>query len=369
MKYLLIVLCSLVMISCETDPQIWIPSEPSAIVYAIFDDSDTVHHIVVEKSFGAIYDPATDAKIYDSLFFDELEVTVEYQAQSYYHHSPWEPVEVFPAMETNKDSGYFNAPNRAYYYFNLRLRKQVTRYVDSVRVTVKVPGFDDVYGQVKILDSLIISTPKKGQQFIYLVPGSTFKIHWDHSLPGQVPHPMNEVDVSFEFIEETSLGFNSKFVKIQNILWSSGPKETYREMSITYEEFIKEVLQQIPVNDSVIYTYLGYIDIHIAGADTNLVQYKRYLNGYSDYHFGGYSNIENGYGLLTSVTHSYKDSMRFDRETRQTLLDDGRLKRYKLSPWTEAGHRDIGTRDIGTRDIGTRDIGTRDSGFGLRPGN
>ncbi len=317
---------------CETDPIISIPSKPIPVVYAIFDDSDSIHQILIEKSFGAQYNPLTVANIYDSLFFDDLEVIVAFKPN---FTSPWQNLPINKENGLQKDSGYFHSPQNEYYYFKLKLSNLLGKYGDSLRVQVNIPGYEEIIGQIEIIDPLIISTPKRGQQFVYLVPSTTFKVHWDHSSPGQKPHAMNEIDVQFEFIEETSQGFRSKFVKIQNTQWISAPSETYREMSITYEEFIKAILQQMTVNDSVLRTYLGYIDIHIAGADTNLVQYKKYLNGYSDYNFAGFSNIKNGFGLFTSVTHTYKDSLRFDYETRQTLINENRLKKYKLSPWME----------------------------------
>jgi hypothetical protein len=275
----------------------------------------------------------TEAKIYDSLFFEDLEVAVAYKS---YFTMPWQNLTVYKENGLYKDSGYFHSPQNEYYYFKLKLGPHFWgSHGDSLRIQVNIPGYEEIIGQIEIINPLIISTPKRAQQFVYLVPSTTFKVHWDHSTLGQKPHAMNEIDVQFEFIEMTSEGFRSKFVKIQNTQWVSAPEETYREMSITYEEFIKAIHHQIMVNDSVLRTYLGYINIHIAGADTNLVQYKKYLNGYSDYNFAGFSNIKNGFGLFTSVTHTYKDSMRFDYESRQTLINENRLKKFKLSPWTE----------------------------------
>ncbi len=319
-------------IGCETNPIISIPSKPIPVVYAIFDDSDSIHQILIEKSFSAQYSPLTEAKIYDSLFFDVLEVTVAYKS---FFTRPWQNLTVYKEHGLQKDSGYFHSPQNEYYYFKLKLGNIWGNHGDSLRIQVDIPGYEEIIGQIEIIDPLIISTPIPARQYVYLVPSSTFKIHWDHSRPGEKPHAMNEIDVQFEFIEQISQGLRSKFVKIQNTQWVSAAEETYREMSITYEEFIKAIQQQIMVNDSVLRTYLGYIKIHIAGADTNLVQYKKYLNGYSDYNFAGFSNIQDGLGLFTSVTHTYRDSLRFDYETRQTLINENRLKKYKLSAWTE----------------------------------
>lgn len=323
--------------ACETDPVISIPSKPLPVIYAILDDRDSIHEIVIEKSFGATYDPATTAKYQDSLFFEKEELKVFVKPFSLYRNRPWSEVTVYKDLQTHKDSGYFNFPNRSFYYFNSVLRTKYSQKIDSIKITLDIPGYEIIRAKVKILNLLTIARPKQGEHYIYLVPQMPYKVIWDHSGPGQPPHPMNEIDVKFEFIEELATTTRSKYVSIQNILWNTSTTETYREMSITYEELVREILQQIEANDSVLRTFLGDISIHIAGADTNLVQYKRYLNGFSDYNIGSFSNVEGGLGLVTSVTHTYKDSMRFDYETRQTLINENRLKKLKISPWTEAG--------------------------------
>lgn len=335
--FCMLLLVVLLHLSCETDPIVSIPSRPLPVVYAILDDQDTLHKIVVEKSFGADYDPAVEAQLYDSLFFQDVVVRVFTKGPVRRTVPPWVEVPVYRDLETQKEPGYFSAPNREYFYFISVLRMGLYKPVDSVRISLEIPGYETITSQVKILDSLVIARPKRAERYVYLVPEMPYKVIWDHSDPGVAPHPMNEIDVKFEFIEELPTRTRSRFVTIQNILWETSTTETYREMSITYEEFIKEVLQQIPVNDSVLKTFLGEISIHIAGADTNLVQYRRYLEGYSDYNFGGYTNVQNGLGLVTSVTHAFKDSMIFDYATRQTLINENRLKKLKLSPWTEAG--------------------------------
>ena len=104
-------------------------------------------------------------------------------------------------------------------------------------------------------------------------------------------------------------------------------------MKITYEEFIREVLLQIPRDDMVKQTFLGYISITVLGGDANMVQYKKYLNGYTDFNIQVFSNIENGIGLVASRTSFVRDSLRFDYTTRQTLIKENRLRVLKISKW------------------------------------
>lgn len=317
---------------CETDPIISIPSKPIPVIYAVLDDLDSTHRIFVTKSFGAKYNPSVEASNYDSLFFNNIIVEVDYLPSG--RHEEWQTSEVYKIIGQEKDSGFFSYPIHEYYQFNLVLRDYPITFVDSIQITLRIPGYQDVTSRIKLTEYLKINTPKPPQQYIYLVPSSTLKIQWSNVL-GQKQHAWSEIDVAFEFIEELSTGFRSKWVKIQNTQYFLSPHSLYRELNITYNEFIREVLLQIPDDDQVLKRFLGYISIHLSGGDENMMQYKKFLHGYSDYSYGGFSNIQNGYGLFSSATRFKKDSMRFDYETRQTLINENRLRKLRISKWTE----------------------------------
>lgn len=314
---------------CETDPLISIPTKPIPVIYSVLDDLDSIHKVYVVKSFGARINPAVSAQIYDSLFFKELDLQVEYLRDN--RNSSWTSVNVSKMVGDEKDSGFFSYPLSEYYEFKLKISS-----LDSIRITAHIPGYEDVIGKIKVVrDDIDINTPKLAQKYLFLSPSSSIKVQWCNA-PNQKPHAWSEIDVAFEFIEELESGQRSKWVHIQNSQYFLSPYELFRELSITYEEFIKEVLLQIPADDQVKRTYLGYISIHIMGGDDHMVQYIKYYDGYNDYGSYSYSNIHNGLGLLTSSTHFFKDSMQFDYETRQTLINENRLKKLKISPWTEA---------------------------------
>ncbi len=319
---------------CETDPDIYIPSKPIPVIYAIFDDIDSLHNIVVTKSFGAKYNPTNEAVIYDSLYFKDIEVEVQYLAPG--RRPEWQACPVNHITGMQKDSGFFSSPKHEYFQFGLILRKWPLKFVDSIKVNVRIPGYENIIAKVKIMDSITITTPKFNQHYIYLVPNSSLKIHWSNAEPWEEPHPWSEIDVAFEFIEELDTGLRSKWVHIQNTQYFLSPHELYRQLNITYEEFIKEVIAQLPVDEKVKRTFLGYISMHITGGDDNMVQYKKYLYGYTDNNYRGFSSIPNARGFLSSVTHFFKDSMRFDYKTLQTFINENRFKRYKISPWTES---------------------------------
>ena len=333
----------IVLAACETDPVIYMPSEPIPIIYAVFDDHDTTHYILVTKSFGAQKSPADFGFIRDSLYWDQLEIEVGLKEE---HSRSWITIIPEKVIANQKDSGFFLYPYQEYYAFNrvispssLNLPKNHS--IDSISIRVSIPGHPDAYCAHKFIDTIRIVSPRYAQQYLFLSPTSPMLFNWDwfgrESVPDTtiIPHAWNEIDVSFEFIEEMENETRSQWVNIQNYLYEESIRVWYRQLNITYEEFIREVLLQIKDDPAVIRRKLGIIKMYISGGDTPMRSYMEFFFGESDYSQHSWSNFQNAYGVLASSTHYYKDSMRFDYETRQTLSNDNRMKKLRLSPWSE----------------------------------
>ncbi len=301
--------------SCEDTPEISVSVDPLPVIFGVFDKFDYVHYLKVGKTFQADIDPMSVVNCFDSLYFEEPDVTITF--------TDWRGTQTslkpFIVSEIPKDNGIFHSPGQLIYRFEKRLRD----FSGTLGVTVKIPGLPDATGAVLLIDSASINTPKKGQQYLYLVPDSPLRIQWDG-------HQWNEIDVAFEFIEETSDTLRSAMIHIQNTNWFETPTPKYRELSITYEEFIREVLAQLPEDPEVLRRYFGYHSIKINGGDKNMVNYIKFLNGFNDFNDRAFSNIINGIGLLASRSSSMVDSLRFDYKTRQQLLGENRLKKFKL---------------------------------------
>ncbi len=303
-------------VACETDPVIYVDHSPLPVIFGVFNKYDTLHYLKVGRSFGAEKDPLVSAQVYDSLFFDERDVTVRITVDGI-------SKKLVLVDNIPKEAGLFHFPGQRLYSFETKPKHGWRR----IQLKVTVPGLPIAIGQIDAVDIGVLTTPKKGQKTIYLVPTSPWRVLWSGN-------PWNEIDVAFEFIEDLgSSMFQSKWVHIQNTNYFDSPHDQYREMKITYDEFIREVLLQIPQNDSVKQIFFGQISISIHGGDDNMVKYMKYLNGYNDFNFQDFSNIENGLGLLASRSTFTLDSLHFDYQSRQALMKENRLKVLKISPW------------------------------------
>jgi len=311
---LLLVLALLIQ-GCRDEPHINIPGDPIPVIFGVFDKFDYVHYLKVGKSFQPEKDPRDVANCFDCLYFKDAEVTITFTDYRGRQSS------LTPTMVENipKDQGFFHSPGQIIYRFEKELRS----FHGSLGVSVKVPGLPEATGEVLLIDSMPINTPKKGQQYIYLVPDSPLRIQWDG-------HPWNEIDVEFEFLEVTADTIRSAKVHIQNTNWFESPTPKYRELSINYEEFIREVTLQLKEAPEVLRRYFGYHSITISGGDINMVMYVKFMNGYNDYNELAYSNIKNGVGVMASRTTGMVDSLQFDYQTRRQLLNENRLKKYRL---------------------------------------
>ena len=312
---------ALSLISCEDTPDISIEGRPVPIIYGVFDKLDYVHYIKIGKTFQANENPMSSAVVCDSLYFDDPEVRVI--LTDYYERAT--VIEPYLVKEIPKDEGMFNFPGQVIYRFNTRLGG-----IRTLGVRVKAAGLEESYGEVLLLDSASINTPKKGQQTLYLVPDTPIRIQWVIPDSSGSPFHWYEIDVAFEFLETTSDSTRSAKVVIQNTNWYETATPKYYELNITYEEFIREVLAQLKDDPDVKWRRFGYHSIEINCADKNITDYINKLNGINDFNYLPFSNITNGIGLIASRSSGLKDSLRFDYKTRLQLSGENRLKKYKL---------------------------------------
>ncbi|MBT3244506.1 MAG: hypothetical protein HN352_15260 [Bacteroidetes bacterium] len=329
--------------ACETDPDIYIPGKPIPVIYAVFDDHETTHYILITKTFGAQKSPADFGFNHDSLYWDSLDIEVSLKEK---FTNSWIHIKPEKVIGTNKDSGFFLYPGNEYYKFDRVIMDTPAHWeyppvysIDSITIRVSIPGYDDAFCSHKRIDSIRIVSPRYDQKYLFLAPNSPLLFNWDwfgngpQQDPNIRPHAWNEIDVNFEIIEELEDGSRSKWITIQNTLYLK-EHEKYRQMNITYEEFIRELLLQLEPDPKVIRRKLGIVKMHIAGGDEPMKNYMKFYFGHSDYNTLSYTNIQNAFGFFGTSTHYYKDSMRFDYETRQILVNENRLKKIKLSLWT-----------------------------------
>ncbi len=307
---LYITLLSPLLAACETDPDIYIDSAPQPVIFGVINASDTVHYLKIGRTFGAHSDPRESVGIWDSLYFPDVQVEVNSGR-----------VVVERITNIPKDSGLFLAPDQVLFRF-------VHNNPGRVSLKVSIPGLADATARVDVVRLTRINTPIDAQMYFYLVPDSPIRVQWDGN-------PWNEIDVSFEVIEFSGVISRSRTVHIQNRNYDMSVHALYRELSITYEEFLLALSQQIPKDPDVDRRRFGNIRIEINGGDINMVNYIKYYNGYTDFNTLGYTNVTNGFGLLASRCSFIKDSMHFDYHTIQGFLADPRMRYLKLDPYQE----------------------------------
>lgn len=341
------VFCTLAILigAFETDPDIYIPSKPIPVIYAVFNDHETTHYILITKTFGANVDPSITGFFHDSLYWDTLDIEVRLKEK---FTDSWIIIKPEKVSGQEKDSGYFLYPEHEYYKFECVIQdtpahwNSVKTYsIDTISIRVSIPGYEDAFCSRERIDSILIVSPKYDQIYLYLTPNSPMLFIWDwHGPyadpdPSIVPHAWNEIDVNFEFIEELENGTRSSWVTIQNKLYNLSIHEYYRQINITYDEFIREVNLQLIDDPEVTSRKLGIINMYISGGDTPMKEYMELFFGHSDYNSLSYTNFQNALGFFGTSTEYYKDSMRFDYDTRQLLYDERKIKWLKLNPWTD----------------------------------
>lgn len=132
-KTILFAFSILLIVSCETDPIIYTPDKPFPIIYAVFDDHDTSHYILIGKTFGAQKSPSEFGCFRDSLYRDDLELEVGLHEE---YSNSWIMIKPEKVTGMAKDSGFFLYPYQEYYKFDRVI-------IDTITIRVSIPGHED----------------------------------------------------------------------------------------------------------------------------------------------------------------------------------------------------------------------------------
>lgn len=305
---------SILIISCSTEVPLSSGYEEKAIVYGLLDPKAETNYIKITKGFFDAERGALEtAKDYDSIYFDTTTLVVELQAKNE-NGTVMETIIMEPTTEITKEDGDFNSTSNTQshilyktdsslsdeYIYHLKVWNTASDYIATAKTSL-VEQTGDTVGSV---DKVFLRNP---------YPAKGRKIHFEPSAEGSM-------DIQFEFPDSSVVMQCDVNVYISEIidgnksntvvtyrLFKDYEKEKYSGPGNTFYSFIANSLDG-SLNasrslDSVgfKFTYGGEI-IHtyqtISGAQTGLIQSQA---------IPAYSNIENGIGILSSIsTAEYK---------------------------------------------------------------
>jgi hypothetical protein len=233
-KYIYLYILFLAGISCETEPEICVGFSSTPVIYTIFDRSDTISHIYVARSFsGNPNGPMINAKIFDSIYYDNVSIQAELLFAGKEHdeiisYHEWEPA--VEEQVINRNPGIFSNP--------IGRRYTIFRDLDScyyARLSIYIPSFDTIKLKTPIIPPPIMDYPQVDGSYITLHRTKTLPISW-------YGYAWNELKVEIEI--ETAIQGSHTIIDTltfwkNNIVFPDDPKSNHYVSIFSFESYLK----------------------------------------------------------------------------------------------------------------------------------
>ncbi|OFY76553.1 MAG: hypothetical protein A2265_11040 [Bacteroidetes bacterium RIFOXYA12_FULL_33_9] len=290
-----LIILSVFFNSCTTEFDVIDEWKDITVIYCLLNQNDTIHYAKIEKAFLGEADAYEMAKISDSLYYDNITVSLE----EYDNDNLTNIFYLEKTTEIPKDTGIFADDNNVLYKTDASLIS--TR---KYRLVVYNPDLDKtVYGETKLINGIeVTSLPPKINIANYEYP---YSVEWKSSANARIYN----VSVDFHYFE---INLTSGDTTFHTVKWNVGTKISSNASSssenmyveLTPQSILKTLASNITIKDDVIrVVHKDAIDIifQVGGAD--LYTYME-VNGPS---FSviqekpEFTNIVDGIGLMSSL--------------------------------------------------------------------
>lgn len=320
----LFILAIFLMPACDTDVDINAEWEEITIVYGLLSQQDTIHSFRINKAYlGG--NALEVAKIADSSSYKgALQVTLEGTQDG----DVMQSIPVDTITISDKDTGMFYNPYMLIYQATALLNQD---YSYSLKIVNTVSG-TELNAETNLVESFNITTPPSGGK-------ATFKRNFDTEMKWQNAKyaKLYEPGVRFHYFEihAGTTDTIAKFVdwmlpsQTSNDLTGSGTVS----LSINNNGFYNFLKFNIKPADFDGIRLAGTVDFFVLAAGVEYDTYMR-VNGPSNSLVQDrpeYTNVENGYGLLSSRFSVYKNRrLHPECETEIINLDIGFVHNQNL---------------------------------------
>ncbi|HLN53792.1 MAG TPA: hypothetical protein VK212_08795 [Lentimicrobium sp.] len=323
----LLISLPLIFTSCETDIDVSAEWKDITVVYGILDQNDSVHYLRINKAFLGDGNSLVYAKESDSTsYFNDLEVTLTEKGPE------GQRVLNFDTIHGVGDtSGLFYHDPQILYESSFTMPEDINDndYEYDLLIRNKLTG-KEIRSSTAIVNSGVITTPRSGQRFIDFLLDNNLNVVW------QTGKNARRYDVIIRFWYQEVMNFTDTTDRYFD--WFIGSAKTDRldggeEKSVQYRPTaLYDVAKiQIPRNDGK--------ESEVTSRLTNKVEFTLVaggdaMNTYIEVNSPStgivqdapdYSNIQNGYGLLSS-RYIQKVSIEVGAKTEAIFIGINELK-------------------------------------------
>jgi len=317
--YILGFLISFTFSRCEDEVDTSLNSKSYPIVYSIFNKIDPTNKVYVTRSFSGDGGALNDAKINDSVYFDNIDVEIVLRRKFIVGSDKFSLTLV---TENNKDDGLFLNPNVQFFL----LEADISDY-DWYQVKVFINNSTTFFGSSRLIDPPVLISPKHNKSTISLLPDNPFIISWYTD-----PDFCYDVEVNFEILSSrNSSTYIDTITYIKTGIFSDDSFQYYKAV-ITPELFLSLLNQYFNSNEIDYRKFLNIVvTVHMANKE--YVDYLAKYNWEKNYAFFMDFDTSSFIGVTSSKSRATISNLEFDRKTQTFIVDDPEFKEFKFVFW------------------------------------
>lgn len=319
----LFVLGGLIFSGCQEDPVIQTDDfRTRPVIYSIIGTEDSVHDIRIGRFFSGATNPVITARIADSIYFKDIGVKVT--LRDLHGKKVNMPVE-YLAVPDKKD-GMFVAEGFGVYRF--RAKVIMGEYTgkslvfDSVYIEVELPGLPAARCSTSVVWPPRIWWPLNASQYIYMIPENPMRVLWSGDA-------WNEIDVSFQIHEQfpdTTVTRTFNIQKTNDVQWNG----KYYEIKVPYELIVQILDANLKISRDLVRRYFGDFRIDVLTGNQDFDTFMKFRDGINDFNYNPYFNVDNGIGMLSGKSSTFKAGMHLDQASRLYFATDPVLKKLSF---------------------------------------
>jgi hypothetical protein len=315
---ILIVFCGL---SCETDPDINLDVDQSPVVYAIFDKADSVNNIFLTKTFSG--DPLGayhNAKIIDSLYYDNVDVTV----RLFFEHKTdsgliieKKNVKGEEGLFFNKEAGIFSSQSIRYVF------RQSLSDCYAIRAWIKIPGKDTLVYNTEVINTPKINSPKSDASYIALRPDMAFSVHWQGNSWNEI-----KIQIVVNTKTETSISKDTLTYFKKGLSFQEGSDSKSFVASFSYDSYLGLLNSTLDTVSPVEFRQIEDISLEVSCGNQIFKDYMDHYYQLSDE--VATISTSQAPSLFTSKSSKKLKGLQFDPASIDYMKQDPLLKKFNF---------------------------------------
>ncbi len=311
---------NLISFACARDIDISHEAPTRPVVYCLLDNNDSINCVYITKTFIGDGGPLDNARIFDSLFFEKVKVSLAVTGKD----EKWVQLNGQQELINNKQEGIFSNPLTLVF----SLSQDIHDY-DDYNLKVNISGFPQYSWFGSFMDKPKMIYPEIRGSKVSLAPNNPFNLRW-----GGHWNAWNDVKLSFVIITRTiSETRRDTLVYKKTGITEYNSGQSCFFFSFTYSNLLSLFNTYLTLDKDITNRSFESIGIQVHCGGLMFKKYMDLLLWQSDYPFSVIISNDTVLGLVGVKSWQSLDSLVLDPASMHNLLNDPKMKRFKFVEW------------------------------------